>query len=85
MEPTKTSDSSNDKDRRKPFVVEEKKGIRALCLCDLSRDMPYCDGSHSGTGKMPSLVKLTQDETVSWCGCGKSENFPYCDGTHETL
>jgi CDGSH-type Zn-finger protein len=57
----------------------------AMCVCGLSATMPYCDGSHAGTGKKPALVELLENQMVAWCGCGKSGKFPYCDGTHEKM
>ena len=72
-------------DRKKPYVVDEKKGNKAICNCAQSGDRPYCDGSHSGSGKTPIIVTLEDDKKVAWCGCRESKNFPYCDGTHASL
>ena len=69
-----------------PFVVEVKKGdIKAFCMCGLSKNGPFCDGSHVSTDKMPEVVKFEEDKTVYVCGCQQSGNRPYCDGTHMTL
>jgi len=68
-----------------PYIIKEQAGTKAYCACGKSDNIPYCDGSHSGTGITPHIVKLEEDKTVAICGCGHSENMPYCDGTHSSL
>lgn len=29
--------------------IDEQKGDIAICMCGLSADYPFCDGSHAGT------------------------------------
>lgn len=73
--------------RKKPYVVEEQPGNKAICSCGRSENLPYCDGAHAreNTGKSPAVVKVEDAKTVAWCGCGASDNFPYCDGSHSRL
>ncbi|MCR8996895.1 CDGSH iron-sulfur domain-containing protein [Brevibacillus laterosporus] len=71
-------------DKKGPIVVKEEPGVTFYCMCGLTEDAPYCDGSHNGqgTGKTPYIVRFKETKTVRICGCGKSEKLPYCDGAH---
>ena len=71
--------------RKEPYVVEESPGTKYYCACQRSSDLPYCDGTHEGTGIQPYTVEIERPTTVAICGCGRSSKKPYCDGTHETL
>jgi len=72
---------SKSKNRCGPCVVRENPGYRAICACGLSAYMPYCDGTHLGTGIEPLMVLVSEAKEVTWCGCGESEKFPLCDAT----
>lgn len=67
----------------RPFVRRERPGTRAICACGRSGMLPYCDGTHMGSGVEPIMVDLTEEEVVTWCCCGRSAEFPRCDGSHE--
>jgi CDGSH-type Zn-finger protein len=68
-----------------PYVKDEQPGKKAWCACGESKNQPYCDGSHKGTGKTPMVVDLPAAKKVAWCGCRQSKNKPHCDGTHSGL
>ena len=69
-----------------PFPIAVKAGdAKAFCACGLSKNGPYCDGSHVNTGKQPYRVKFDEDKTVFMCGCQQSAKRPYCDGSHMKL
>lgn len=72
--------------QNEPFEIEVKKGeTKAFCACNQSKNGPFCDRSHKGTGKEPYVVTFEEDQTLYLCGCQQSKNRPFCDGTHNTL
>jgi putative 4-mercaptohistidine N1-methyltranferase len=62
-----------------------------MCNCGLSKNFPYCDGSHNSptntSGLKPSPLKNTTDASKDFyvCQCGHSGKFPLCDGTHKKV
>lgn len=68
-----------------PYVMDMKPGKYAWCACGESKNQPFCDGSHKGTGFTPVVVEIKENQPVAWCGCKHSEGKPYCDGTHASL
>jgi CDGSH-type Zn-finger protein len=54
------------------------------CACGLSKNQPFCDGSHKGT-KFGPLKFTASKEDNHLCQCRRSANLPYCDGTHQKL
>ena len=69
-----------------PFRIEVSAGDKkAFCLCGLSRNGPYCDGSHKTTDVTPRVIAFEEDQTLFICGCRQSAKRPFCDGTHKTL
>lgn len=70
---------------RSPIQVKLSRGEHYWCTCGRSKNQPYCDGSHVGTGMHP-LAFTVEEETEAWlCRCKQTGNAPYCDGTHESL
>ena len=68
-------------DAPKPVEIEEGK-VYAWCACGLSKNQPFCDGSHTVTDFTPSVFKAEKSGTVYMCMCKGTGNKPYCDGTH---
>jgi len=68
-----------------PFVKEVEPGNYAWCACGKSKNQPYCDGSHQGSGMRPVVTKVEEKKKVAWCGCKHTKNPPYCDGSHSAL
>ncbi len=71
--------------QKQPYVIEESPGTKVWCACGRSKNQPYCDGSHQGSGFTPIRVEITEKKTVAWCGCRQSGNKPFCDGSHRKL
>ena len=72
--------------RRKGYYFALKAGERYFwCSCGRSKQQPFCDGSHAGTGFAPAAFKAECDEEVIFCGCKHTANPPFCDGSHSNL
>ncbi|MEI6429338.1 MAG: CDGSH iron-sulfur domain-containing protein [Pseudanabaena sp. ELA607] len=70
---------------QKPVVLELAPKTYYWCSCGLSKNQPYCDGAHQGTGFVPTAFTLEETKTVALCLCKKTGNGPYCDGAHTKL
>ena len=68
-----------------PIVRKEEAGTYWWCACGRSKDQPFCDGSHAGTGIEPMEVTLEEAKNVAWCACKQTCNAPFCDGSHSKL
>jgi CDGSH-type Zn-finger protein len=55
------------------------------CACGRSRNQPFCDGSHAGTGISPEPFELEKEKRVALCQCKRTGKPPMCDGTHSSL
>lgn len=71
--------------QKSPFVEELEPGTYAWCSCGHSKNQPYCDGSHRGTGMVPTVEVIEAKKTVAWCGCKHSSKGAFCDGSHTKL
>lgn len=72
--------------QKSPYAVELEAGKKYFwCACGLSKNQPFCDGSHKGSGITPTAFTADQTGTAFLCGCKHTANAPYCDGTHTTL
>lgn len=68
----------------KPIKVNLTEGQEYyFCRCGRSKNQPYCDGSHSGTGFKPMNFTAEKDEEAYLCQCKHTSNAPFCDGTHK--
>ena len=70
---------------KQPEVLTLEAETYYWCLCGRSRDQPFCDGSHQGTGIEPVEFILSETKEVALCMCKQTKTPPYCDGTHKTL
>lgn len=55
------------------------------CACGKSKNQPFCDGSHLGTGFSPVNFRIETKKDVFLCQCKHSSNKPFCDGTHRQI
>jgi CDGSH-type Zn-finger protein len=68
-----------------PVVVELEAGTYYWCACGRSKEQPWCDGSHAGTGLEPLEMVVTEKKKVVLCTCKQTANAPFCDGMHKGL
>ena len=55
------------------------------CACGLSKNQPFCDGSHKGSGLVPMKHVVERTGEYWLCACKQSGKKPLCDGTHKSL
>jgi CDGSH-type Zn-finger protein len=72
--------------QKEPYAVDVERGKTYYwCACGRSKNQPFCDGSHQGTGIEPVEFTAKKTETAYLCGCKKTATPPFCDGTHNKL
>lgn len=72
--------------QKSPYQVDVEAGKSYFwCACGRSKNQPFCDGSHKGTGLSPVQYKPEESKTVWLCGCKQTKTRPMCDGTHKSL
>ena len=72
--------------QKAPYGVDVEEGKTYYwCACGRSKNQPFCDGSHQGTGIEPVAYKAEKTEKAWLCGCKKTGGPPHCDGTHNKL
>lgn len=70
---------------RRGVSLELEPGTYRWCACGRSRNQPFCDGSHEGTGLEPVEITLDEPTRIKLCLCKRSRHAPRCDGTHNTI
>ncbi len=72
--------------QKTPIAVEVEAGKDYWwCSCGLSKNQPFCDGSHKTTSFTP--MKWTADAAGRkfFCACKQTKTAPFCDGSHKAL
>ena len=66
-----------------PVMMELEPGTTySWCRCGQTKTVPFCDGSHVGSGIEPLDFTVYEAKTYAICNCGKTNTPPYCDGSH---
>lgn len=73
----------NAKGQNFPSMHRLPAGTYHWCQCGQTKNVPFCDGSHVGTGIEPLAFESKGMGTVSICNCGLTEHAPTCDGRHQ--
>jgi CDGSH-type Zn-finger protein len=65
-----------------PVQVEEGKSYW-WCSCGLSKNQPFCDGSHKAEDVFAPVEYIAdKTKTVFFCTCKATNRAPLCDGSH---
>lgn len=75
----------NDEADSHPLETELSPGTYSWCQCGRTKTVPWCDGSHEGTGILPLEFEVEEQSKVAICNCGLTKNPPYCDGSHTEI
>ena len=70
---------------KSPAALNLEQGTYFWCACGKSKNQPFCDGSHKGSGIFPVQFKIDTKKEVYLCRCKQTKNKPFCDGSHNTL
>lgn len=69
-----------------PIAVDVEEGKSYFwCTCGLSKNQPFCDGSHKDTDFTPVKWTAEASETKYFCACKQTKGQPFCDGAHKKL
>lgn len=69
-----------------PIPVEVEAGKDYWwCSCGLSKNQPFCDGSHQGGPFMPMQYTAAESKKLFFCTCKATAKSPLCDGAHLKL
>ncbi|MEM6466425.1 MAG: CDGSH iron-sulfur domain-containing protein, partial [Pseudomonadota bacterium] len=69
-----------------PSIVDLEAGKDYFwCACGRSKNQPFCDGSHAGTGIKPVKFTADKDGKAALCRCKGTGTQPFGDGTQARL
>ncbi|MGH2670988.1 MAG: CDGSH iron-sulfur domain-containing protein, partial [bacterium] len=55
--------------QKAPYGLDLDPGTYYWCACGRSRNQPFCDGSHQGTGFAPVQFTVDERKKLWLCGC----------------
>ena len=77
---------------KSPIGIEVEAGKTYYwCSCGLSKNQPFCDGSHMEANKKndtefaPMAWTAEEAGMKYFCQCKQTKNPPMCDGSHSSL
>lgn len=69
-----------------PIPIEVEAGQNYFwCACGQSKNQPFCDGSHKGTGFQHVKWTCEASGRKFFCACKRTARQPFCDGSHKGL
>jgi CDGSH-type Zn-finger protein len=72
--------------QKTPSAVELEGGKTYYwCSCGLSKNQPFCDGTHKGTAFTPVAHTAAASGVAYLCSCKQTNAAPLCDGSHKRL
>ena len=72
--------------QKAPYKINLEAGKQYYwCACGLSKNQPFCDGSHKPTTITPMAFTADESKEAYLCGCKSASTKPFCDGTHRKL
>jgi CDGSH-type Zn-finger protein len=72
--------------RNGPYFVHVDAGRTYFwCSCGKSKQQPFCDGTHAGSGFGPVAYMPARTGQIELCGCKHSTKAPRCDGAHQRM
>lgn len=72
--------------QKAPYGIDVEAGKTYYwCSCGLSKNQPFCDGSHKPTSMTPMAYTADKTAKVWFCGCKAAATKPLCDGAHKKL
>jgi hypothetical protein len=80
VDETSTAAPQPDCATRAPVEVTVEAGkVYWWCACGRSRQQPFCDGSHKGTGFSPLRYQAPESGAKLFCVCKRTAGAPLCD------